>query len=509
MQFQNRTFVIGCLCVALPSGAALAAAQGEAQNTSPSVKLARAVENELYHDAMLSLDDVNARVERGTVTLTGTVTSLLAKERAARVAETVKGVLDVRNEIVVAPQTQKSAEALSSAIRHALVMNPATEGYEIQVKAEPNGSVLLTGEVDSWAERDLAGRIAKGVGAVTAVRNDLEVSFQEGRSDSDLQAEIERLLRWDVYVDESNVDVRVRDRVVQLSGSVPSAAEKRRAVALAGVSGAKSIDAKGLTVQPEGKTASGGSSAGETSDPPTDAYIAQAVRSAVKSDPVADADELDVQVIGGVVTLYGSVRSLQAERAAVARAAATEGVIDVRNRIRVRGESTPKDEDIARNVIAALAASPITEAYKISVGARRGEVTLTGHVDNWFERGAADDVAAGVRGVREVNNRLTVTDSAQRLTFDPYVDTWSIYDYDWYTPAPVTTPRLDRAIIDEIEQELAWSPFVDANQVDVAVHQGVATLTGRVDSVAERQAAAENAFEGGAIAVDNQLQLKR
>ena len=112
-----------------------------------------------------------------------------------------------------------------------------------------------------------------------------------------------------------------------------------------------------------------------------------------------------------------------------------------------------------------------------------------------------------MRGVREVNNRLAVTNSAQRLAYDPYVDTWSIYDFDWYAPAGVSATRLDAAIAEEINQELAWSPFVDANEVDVAVRDGTATLTGRVDSVAERQAAAENAFEGGATAVVNQLQV--
>jgi osmotically-inducible protein OsmY len=41
----------------------------------------------------------------------------------------------------------------------------------------------------------------------------------------------------------------------------------------------------------------------------------------------------------------------------------------------------------------------------------------------------------------------------------------------------------------------------------VAVDNGVAVLTGTVDTWSERQAAAENARQGGAIMVDNNLKV--
>lgn len=492
------------------SGSAAARAGSPTLEEHTNTTIARAVENEFYHDALVSLDEVSVQVEGGRVTLTGSVTSLLAKERATRLAETVKGVLDVRNDIVVVPRTKMSADDLESTIIHALVMNAATEAFQIQVEAEPNGSVMLAGEVDSWAERELAGRVAMGVSGVTDLRNDLEPNYQEGRSDTQMQTEIERLLHWDPYVDDSDLEIKVRDRVVQLSGSVPSAAEKRRVTAVARVSGTRSVDAKALEVRPD-KPSPTGTAAQDSDEPrqkteaPSDAYIAQAVRTAVEADPVADVDGIDVQVIDGVVTLYGNVASLQAKRAAVARAAATAGVLDVRNRLRVRGESNPRDEDIARNVIAALAVNPVTEAYKVSAGVQRGVVTLSGHVDSWFERATADDVAASVRGVRDVKNRLTVMNTSGRLTYDPYVDTWSIYNNDWYTPPTATTWKQDAVIAEEIKQELAWSAMLDADSITVSVRNGVATLTGTVDGVAERQAATENALEGGATRVDNHL----
>jgi osmotically-inducible protein OsmY len=52
-----------------------------------------------------------------------------------------------------------------------------------------------------------------------------------------------------------------------------------------------------------------------------------------------------------------------------------------------------------------------------------------------------------------------------------------------------------------------WSPFVDADDVTIRVSDGVATLTGEVDSWSELRAATENAFEGGARWVRNDLEV--
>lgn len=68
--------------------------------------------------------------------------------------------------------------------------------------------------------------------------------------------------------------------------------------------------------------------------------------------------------------------------------------------------------------------------------------------------------------------------------------------------------RTDLEIERDIERQLWWSPFVDADQVTVDVEDGVAHLAGTVDTHAERDAASENAFEGGAVFVDNDLLVR-
>lgn len=63
----------------------------------------------------------------------------------------------------------------------------------------------------------------------------------------------------------------------------------------------------------------------------------------------------------------------------------------------------------------------------------------------------------------------------------------------------------DNQIKENIESELWWSPFVNESDVTVEVDQGVAKLTGVVDSWQERDAAIENAREGGAESVIDYL----
>lgn len=124
-----------------------------------------------------------------------------------------------------------------------------------------------------------------------------------------------------------------------------------------------------------------------------------------------------------------------------------------------------------------------------------------------MQKGQADDVAARVYGVTEVHNNLTVGDT-DNLTYDPYTDDWYPYDHDWLVTADdPTTKKSDWEIREDILEELFWSPFVDEDEVVVTVDDGVATLTGTVDTWAERASATENALEGGAVAVDNDLKV--
>jgi osmotically-inducible protein OsmY len=70
------------------------------------------------------------------------------------------------------------------------------------------------------------------------------------------------------------------------------------------------------------------------------------------------------------------------------------------------------------------------------------------------------------------------------------------------------TPKDDWEIKRDIEDELWWSPFVDAEDISVTVTDGTATLVGVVDTLRERRVATENAYEGGAKHVRSELKVQ-
>ena len=109
-----------------------------------------------------------------------------------------------------------------------------------------------------------------------------------------------------------------------------------------------------------------------------------------------------------------------------------------------------------------------------------------------------------------MNNYLTVAAIAEPYSYDPFLDDWR-YTRDTtphYGPPVRLLFKTDSEIKEEIESEFFCSPFVDGDDIKVSVNNGTATLTGTVGSWSEHSAANENAIEGGAALVNNQLDVE-
>lgn len=461
-----------------------------------------AVEDELEFDQAVAGGDIDVAVEGGWVTLSGSVETVLEKRRARALAGSVRGVIGVINEIRVDPDVfSKSAKELERDIESALTLNPTTERFEISVNANDDGHVRLSGTVDSWPERQVAERATLGVIGVKSVENLIAVEPAEQRTDPEIRNDVVAALRWNTLVRAPLIEVEVNDQKVTLSGSVRSLAERDFARDLAGVAGVTEVDASGLAVMP----LDGNSDRFDDADiDVSDDAIREAVESAFERDPEVP-DDIRVVVDGSKVILRGAVSRYAAKFEAAREARDIVGVSRVDNRIKVRPETPIEASAIARAIGRALRNDPVVESYEIVPLVDKGQVTLSGVVDTYFEKSRAEQVVGAVAGVRSVNNNLRVTKDRFPMTYDPFVDPVPIYDYDWYDYTPTVTWASDAEIREQIESELWWSPFVDSDEVNVSVEGGVATLTGTVDSWSEYRAARDNAFEGGAIWVDNDL----
>jgi osmotically-inducible protein OsmY len=466
--------------------------------------VADAVSDELFSDFAVTGETIDVFVADGVVTLTGTANNLLAKERATRIASAVKGVVSVVNSITVVPPITRSDAQIRDDVKTALLTDPATDSYEATVSVE-NGHVTLSGEVDSLAERMLTERVAKGVRGVTAVTNNIAVDYRQQRPDKEIRTDIVQRLKWNALIDHVLIDVAVNNGGVDLAGTVGSAAEKNRAIVDAWVSGVEMVSADALDVARWARNEDLG---GDKYAEKADAEVRDAVRNALLFDPRVGFYNVDVSVNEGVVTLRGSVEDLKAKRAAARDARNTVGVLRVKNRLRVKPAEPISGEKTAERVENALLLDPYVNRYDIRVEVENGIARLYGTVDSYFDKAQADDVAARVDGVVAVDNNLVVNEAYDPYAYDPYVDDWYVYDYDWYDYQPGYTFKSDAEIADDIRSEFFWSPFVDGGDITVEVEDGAATLTGHVDSWSEYASATENAREGGATWVENELTVR-
>lgn len=496
--------VLALLCT-LPAAATAQTTQTAPKDESRTLtdpEITRAVDSQLLLSRGVPANAIDVSTRDGTVTLDGTVDNILAKERAARVARIVKGVRSVINLIEVVPGTERTDSEIRQDVSDALLDDPATESWEIGVGVE-DGVVALVGTVDSWHEKQLAARVAKGVEGVRRLDNQIEVEYKAIRSDHEIEQEIEQTLMWDTRVDDALIEVGVQDGEVMLTGTVGSAFERSVAIGDAWSQGVTEVDADGLTVEWWARD--------EMLDKDryadlTDTQIREAVKDALLWDPRVASFRPEVTVENGVVTLSGTVSDLKAKRSAAQTASNTAGVWRVKNLLKVRPKDERSDAEIASDIRHDLLTDPYVDRFDIDVDVDHGVARLTGSVDSYFEKWQAGDLAARTRGVTSVRNRLNVD-------YEPLVYDYTFYDWDVVETdrdlgdVETLAVKSDWEIREDIRDELWWSPFVDADEVNVVVDEGKATLTGTVDSWAERREATEQALEGGALLVHNDLEV--
>jgi len=118
--------------------------------------------------------------------------------------------------------------------------------------------------------------------------------------------------------------------------------------------------------------------------------------------------------------------------------------------------TNPTDEQIQRDVLAELKWDARLQPNEIGVIVKDGIVTLTGWVDSYSKKWAAEEAAHRVRGVKAVANDIEV-----RL--------------------PSIAERTDADIAAAAVRALEWDAFVSVDKLDVTVSKGWVTLKGEVE----------------------------
>lgn len=201
--------------------------------------------------------------------------------------------------------------------------------------------------------------------------------------------------------------------------------------------------------------------------------------------------KIDVDVEGKTATLTGEVEDGVDKDLAEQIALGVDGVDKVDNKIAVNANykaDTNKDSDfgevVSDSTITASVKSKLlwnqhTDGLDINVDTQDGVVTLTGVADTAAAKELAERLAANTEDVRDVKNDLRVAtksgdgghgqDGADRAA-DAVSDTW---------------------ITSKVKTTFLLSRNISATDISIDTKNGVVTLTGQVDSGAERDLAIE------------------
>lgn len=135
-------------------------------------------------------------------------------------------------------------------------------------------------------------------------------------------------------------------------------------------------------------------------------------------------------------------------------------------------------------VLAELVWEPSVTAGHIGVTADHGVVTLSGHVDSYVQKQAAENAARRVKGVKAIAEEIEV-----KLPFE--------------------IKRGDDDLASAAVERLAWDGSVPKDAVQVKVAQGWLTLTGEVEWHFQKDAAEQDVRGlSGVISVLNQITIK-
>ena len=211
----------------------------------------------------------------------------------------------------------------------------------------------------------------------------------------------------------------------------------------------------------------------------TDSRLQQAVLDELNWQPSVKAANIGVTAKDGVVTLTGHVGSMAEKWAAERAVSSVFGVKAVAEELEVRYpfEKKEDDADIAQRALQVLSWDTEVPKDKVKVKVEKGVVTLSGNLEWYYQRSAAETDVRKLHGVTGLTNDIVIK---------PHVQASNVRD--------------------KIMAALKRRAQIEADNVTVTTDGSKVTLSGKVDTWNERRLAETTAWSApGVTRVENRL----
>jgi len=194
----------------------------------------------------------------------------------------------------------------------------------------------------------------------------------------------------------------------------------------------------------------------------SDRQIRDDVEAALDWDPSFDSRKIGVAAKDGIVTLSGHVNAYPDRLSAQKAALSVIGDKAIANQIEINLPLDAKrsDTDIASAAMSALKSNISVPSDNVKITVQDGWISLTGKVDWWYQKNAAEMAVHYLRGVRGVSNNLTIS-------------------------APPTKVSSSE-VRSKIESAFQRQAHLYAQKIKVAVEGNTVTLEGEVPTWQER-----------------------
>lgn len=283
--------------------------------------------------------EISSQVNNGVVRLKGVVDSWHERRLAETVASSIKGVVDVTNNLTINYSNIRNENEIAAEVKQLIKWDNRIDDKLINVNVV-NNKVILSGSVGSAREKQLAKQhafvsgidevVVKQLNVRPALRNRMVRSKQAMNLDPQkIQQAILDAWKYDPRIRDFDLKVSVENKTAILDGKVDNLKAKlaaetdaRNTVGITRVENNIEVENR-VIVRPDISV--------------KDDAVAQRIRYALERDPYVDATQVKINVNNGIVQLKGTVPSNFLKNKAEDIANNTIGVLGVTNNLHVAG----------------------------------------------------------------------------------------------------------------------------------------------------------------------------